>query len=561
MSVHMQCLTTTGAVIGIAALAAGEPVPVFHIPSPMTLHAESAPDVAASMGAARLEINASVLDAVRPGDHVFIYDFPLADDYAVTLQLEAFSAVARDARFVEVVLDRRGRPVEIEHPWPSIHTLKGHVVGDPESRVYLAVSDRMANGRIAVDGTRFVIATSVNDELTLVYDEKNVPPGFFPEAPWTCGVSPSNAAGPVIKDKEPDVAGQNHGCPVVRIALDTDVEYTDWLFGGDKTAAAEYAATLCGDVSAIYFEDIGINLILSYFRAWSAPDPWTCHDTGCQLAEFAEYWNTNMTNVKRGLAHLLCGRNLGGGMAMIGVVCRPVWAGGYAVSADIRGSYPMPLEDRQPDNWDPIVFAHETGHNFGMHHTHELPDPPDNCGNGGCDEAEGATIMSYCHTCPGGIANLVMEFYDDNVDQATDHLESVNCDLWSSGEPPTAVDDIATCEYDGWVDVFILGNDIANDCSDLELIAYDDMGMRGGTVEWVWSPGDPDVDGDEALALRYTAPGNIVGLDVFQYEIKDGHGAVDTGTVFVNILPPPPDDDDGPGIDPGDIIRIFGGVW
>ena len=93
----------------------------------------------------------------------------------------------------------------------------------------------------------------------------------------------------------------------------------------------------------------------------------------------------------------------------IGGVCGPKR---FAVCGSMSGYFPTPLSpDRQ--NWDPFVFMHELGHLLGAIHTHEMSPPADLCGTdtdgdgeaGPCPETRG-TIMSYCHTCDGGIANI-----------------------------------------------------------------------------------------------------------------------------------------------------------
>ncbi|MBC8522382.1 hypothetical protein H8D29_00475, partial [PVC group bacterium] len=117
--------------------------------------------------------------------------------------------------------------------------------------------------------------------------------------------------------------------------------------------------TLVSSVSDIYKGAItvggqGVRLKVVYLRLWSvSDDPWTGTDTDTALAEFSDYWRTNMGGVDRHLAHNLSGRNLGGGIANLFGLCND----GYAVSGGLAGTFPMPLEGEQAGNWDPIVFA------------------------------------------------------------------------------------------------------------------------------------------------------------------------------------------------------------
>jgi hypothetical protein len=128
------------------------------------------------------------------------------------------------------------------------------------------------------------------------------------------------------------------------------------------------------------------------------------------------------------LHHLIMHKNLYGGVAYtlsdengetVGVLCMP--SVGFGVSTNCQGS----MEQIESDAffWDLIVVAHEIGHNFGTSHTHETADYKpliDRCGQdpnvctGVTDEAQvsngDATIMSYCHLCPGGTGNMAATF-------------------------------------------------------------------------------------------------------------------------------------------------------
>ena len=74
-------------------------------------------------------------------------------------------------------------------------------------------------------------------------------------------------------------------------------------------------------------------------------------------------------------------KNLGGGRAYVGAVCSTF---GYAVSGNMNGYFPLPLEDHTTISWDFVVVAHEQGHNCGTWHTHDYSPPLDGCGIGDC---------------------------------------------------------------------------------------------------------------------------------------------------------------------------------
>ena len=264
-----------------------------------------------------------------------------------------------------------------------------------------------------------------------------------------------------------------------------------------------------------------------------------------------------MTNVgDRHLAHLLNARELGGGMAYLWGLCGN---NGYAVSGGMSGTFPMPLEDQQAGNWDPIVFAHETGHNFGMIHTHDSMWPyleptiddenPDECGNGDCANASGAPIMSYCHLCDGGIANIAMEFDDGNAERAELFIEELaiagSCNFWPD-DPPLLADDHATTDMNTPVDVHVLDNDVANDCNTLSIEAFDPQAVRGGSVT------QTAVD-----VLTYTPSGAISGLDSFTYTARDGSGNSGVANVVIDIMRPPTGGGGTDPIDPNDVIFVI----
>ena len=138
-------------------------------------------------------------------------------------------------------------------------------------------------------------------------------------------------------------------------------------------------------------------------------------------------------DVDRNITHMLSGRGLGGGVAYVGVVCRSLYS--YAVSGNINGSFPYPLQDNHWNNWDVVVVAHETGHNFGAPHTHETYPPIDNCGNGDCTDAAEGTIMSYCHTCTGGMTNISLHFHQRIIDEEVMPYLAANAQCLRDGTP------------------------------------------------------------------------------------------------------------------------------
>ena len=225
-------------------------------------------------------------------------------------------------------------------------------------------------------------------------------------------------------------------------------------------------------------------------------------------------------------------------------------------------------------------MAHETGHNFGMIHTFEFSEPIDECGEE-CDgwdpEADDfnpanyrSTIMSYCHLCPGwddeafenedwenvivsGNWNIRIEFAYENIVRAEDTIANLPCVLWTdSAGPPTVVDDAEETEENTPVEIEVLANDIANDCSELSILRFNPTSIRRGSI----------YQGSETT-LVYTPANGITGTDSFTYTVVSAnHEQPVTGNVVINITRE--HGGGGPGTDPVDtddvvfIITVWG---
>jgi cysteine-rich repeat protein len=194
------------------------------------------------------------------------------------------------------------------------------------------------------------------------------------------------------------------------VAIDSDQEFRA-RFASDA-AALGYVANLAAAVSTIYERDTGVRIFFSSVRLWNTTDPWAATTTATALPEVRQYWNTNEASVARDVVHFLSGKDLGGGIAYMNALCNT--ASGYAVS-EVNGSFNV---FDPAATWDVDVVAHELGHNLGTQHTHCYSPPIDTCygAEPGCFAGPaslppgGGTIMSYCHTLPGGMRNITLAF-------------------------------------------------------------------------------------------------------------------------------------------------------
>jgi hypothetical protein len=374
---------------------------------------------------------------------------------------------------------------------------------------------------------------------TVSYNLSELPDGALAPPDWTCRVVESDGGGDAAF-ADGGIAGSPE-CRQVRIAFDTDVEFLQ-LFGGDQEAAAGYVATLASALHAVYSRDLGVRLSTSYVRFWNGGDPWTATDTLAQLTQFKSTWDATMIPIQRDLAHLLSGRNLGGGVAYLPGLCTTgqqagSGAGAYGVSANLNGYFPTPLVDNQPQNWDPFVVAHELGHNFGAPHTHAYTPPLDGCGLTPPDctvaVADEGTIMSYCHLCSGGLSNIRLRFHPTNVSTILTRLGAVSCNYLGTARPPVAVAD-SVVAYAGMPTLIdVLANELESNCEAIDIESFPPTTLAGATLA--------RISGTESIGrdrLEYIAPNPLVSTtDSFTYTVVDASGATTWTSVAVELRP------------------------
>lgn len=207
-----------------------------------------------------------------------------------------------------------------------------------------------------------------------------------------------------------------------RIAISSDYQYYQQF--NNLPAQTAYTTTLLGFVSDRYETQIGTILTYPSVALYTtAADPWTTPDiggsSGEMLTEFQAAWVGNVP-ASADLGHMISGAPLGGGVAWLDVLCNDTY--NFGVSGNINGTISFPIV-QQPNNWDFIVISHEIGHNFDALHTHDYCPPLDECAPSGyfgqCQSAQvcsnQGSIMSYCHLCSGGTANITTFFHPTSV--------------------------------------------------------------------------------------------------------------------------------------------------
>ena len=313
---------------------------------------------------------------------------------------------------------------------------KGHVAGNPGSEALLSFSTVGTRGWIntGVELTHFLPQPDANgswaDGYSILAGERDLA-RLGATADLTCHADElvdlerfeldSIPAGPGSPGILKGGTGQLYGCD---IAIETDYQLNQ-VFGGDLAAETAYVTTLWSAISDRYVEQVSTVLNFPYVMFWTTPnDGWSTPDgggsTSAMLDEFLNAWQGAIPAGAQ-IGHFVSGASLGGGIAYLSVLCDDAASFSFAVSANIDGQVPFPIAVG-PLNWDFMVCAHETGHNFGSPHTHDFVPQIDNCAGGAC--ITDGTIMSYCHLCPGGLSNITTYFHPTVVQTINGHVQS-----------------------------------------------------------------------------------------------------------------------------------------
>lgn len=369
------------------------------------------------------------------GSGLRVHDFPLDAGRSVTLVLRSFQVTGLGATLVEGTDSG-----DVTLPMPQVHLLRGEVEGVAGSWVFLGVTPQRINGIVHLShDEEFIIAplqeriAAGNLDTHVIFERFSTDAGSQPSS-FLCTAVPRDGrpaprpSSVHIAAPEGDGGPQERGASdhVVWLAIDCDWEFRNLPPFTTPGDAAAYVMELIGVVNVIYERDVQTRMYINFLRVWNtSADPYDAADTQEQLPEFENYFSNNV-GVSREVNHLLSGRDLGGGRGFIDVLCDA-----YSVSGNMAGTFPRPApQDFAGGNWDIVVVAHEIGHNFGSPHTHCYDPPIDTCAGTlydcshprVCQQGE---LMSYCHTCPGGIANIRLGFVHPAV--LAEMREDVSC--------------------------------------------------------------------------------------------------------------------------------------
>ncbi|MFT5197822.1 MAG: hypothetical protein ACI87O_000464 [Planctomycetota bacterium] len=355
----------------------------------------------------------------------------LMDRQAIVLgQVELPSGSFVDLDLTRVNTDIASMGVEVNGQASPFDPLdltlwRGQVSGTVGSDVFLAFSSHGCNGWIFADGEYNHLMSFAgpgndwsNASARLVPESILI--GVGCERVKLCGndelVNGPMTPSSIVNDRTATALGgvfNSVGATTLECKISVETDYQYYQTWNNLQACQTYTVTLLSEISDRYNSQLDVVLTYPYLQFYtSSNDPWVSQPNGigAVLDEFRNAWMGNIPNGGN-LAHFISGASIGGGLAYVDVLCNSTW--GFGVSGNINGGTQFPVSQGS-NTWDFFVLAHEIGHNFGTGHTHDYCPPIDECASSGsfgqCQTvnncSSSGTIMSYCHTCTGGMNNI-----------------------------------------------------------------------------------------------------------------------------------------------------------
>lgn len=265
----------------------------------------------------------------------------------------------------------------------------GVIKGQQNSLVAVSFFNKNIMGVIANKVGYYTLGKSgpydaTGDEYVL-YNEKDMKfkKNFY------CGMDEKALLQSVSRITEPNsITGTAEKC--IKVYIEAD--YSLYQKFGSILSTKMYVQSLFQIVRTIFLNE-SINIYCDSIKVWSTIDPYaSATDLSTMLTAFSS--NLATTGYPGDLAHLLSARIVAGGYGAapsLNVLCDPNLSQRIAVSTGLAYlapavSLPMPGE--------PMLMAHEIGHDLGSPHTHQC------AWNGNCTAIDGcSTVVNYCSTC------------------------------------------------------------------------------------------------------------------------------------------------------------------
>ena len=279
----------------------------------------------------------------------------LAVSNNLTLDLTLQQTEIRTADYKSVMSTASGEVIDTTKA--VCNTYSGYANNDPAQFVRLYIDNNQIKG-IVSDGKEGYYAIEPLSDITKSQDADNRYVVFnvadVQDIDGKCGLDEpiSQAVGKAQASAR--TAGTfTSECRILEVATDADYEYF-------KNNGKNTNARILNDmniVAGIYMSTFNIRIMVNYQHVFTtADDPYTSTDPSKLLMEFTNYWNKNMTGVKRDVAHLFTSKFLEAftlGIAHKGVIGKtPNMA--YSLTYGTANEY--------------LTVAHEIGHNFNASH-------------------------------------------------------------------------------------------------------------------------------------------------------------------------------------------------
>lgn len=355
-------------------------------------------------GRIRFEPNRETVDRLQRSRGVRLVGFPLPGGAWVDLEVVSTDIVHSGTRFVVA-----GPDGAHETAGPSARLFRGTVAGDPGSLVSLNLIDGHLAGFVRTGGSEYSFGPrsfardeSMSRRVNVVdAAQETGPSGACDGEEYSLHDATRDDLGALRRDKAPISFDLAPGTPLIAsVAVEGTVEWV--ARHGGVAAATAYTLNLMAQVSAIYENDVAVQIQVPYVLMNAAESDGysgASNNTGTLLPEMVAKWNGNasLRGVFRSAVHLLSTYPSGGaGRAYLDVLCDGVPPN--ASSHDFGVS----LLQGSGGSWERRLVAHELGHNFSSPHTHCYVPEIDRCANTepGCYSGPvvqtTGTVMSYC---------------------------------------------------------------------------------------------------------------------------------------------------------------------
>ncbi|HEY3387191.1 MAG TPA: GEVED domain-containing protein [Saprospiraceae bacterium] len=224
------------------------------------------------------------------------------------------------------------------------------------------------------------------------------------------------------------------------IEVYVECDHKSYLDNGSSVPnTEEWVAELWNEVITLYDnEDIPVSV--SDVLVYTSSDPFAnLNTTNAVLNAFRTHIDT--LDYDGRLAHLLSTRGLGGGIAILDVLCSNSYQVAFSSSLSTN-IVPFPTY-----SWTVEVVTHEMGHNVGSPHTHACAWNGNNTALDGCGPAAGynegctaplpttGTIMSYCHLVSGVGINFNNGFGTQPGNLIRSKYNNANCNTGTCSPP------------------------------------------------------------------------------------------------------------------------------